>query len=76
MKKIKTWHKFKIETRAETGRDYRCSECGHVGPVGFVSRNDEGKALKIVCSPQCRDEFEYQLFSIMRTGPSWYYHNL
>lgn len=56
------WYPFKLETTAETGRQYRCSECEHHGPVGWVSRDDKGKALKIVCSPQCRDAVEYRVF--------------
>ena len=59
----KKWNPFRVETRAETGRSYHCSECGHDGPVGFVSKTPEGKVLKIVCSPQCRDDVEYRVFS-------------
>lgn len=60
---MKAWYRFRLETEAETGRSYHCSECGHNGPVGYVSRSPEGKALKIVCSPQCRDAVEYRVFS-------------
>ena len=60
---MKKWYPFKIETEVETGRSYHCSECGHNGPVGFVSRTTEGKVLKIVCSPSCRDEAEARIFT-------------
>lgn len=59
----KVWQPLRMETEAETGRKYHCSECGHNGPVGFVSKTPDGKILKIVCSPQCRDDFEYRVFS-------------